>query len=157
MKQQTTIAMLQKQAVGFKIGGFWVSVTHTHKMDQRDGYVHAVTIADNTGEMKADVNVGKKYKPLQRNNRIWVVVGEIQALGMITKLFVHEWNYESITADDLNKDVDTGNVRSRIKNWQVAALLSNPAMVNPHDGLGRAIALTGSSDMAYLIDEIMKG
>jgi len=121
------IALISTYPIGQKCGGFWVTVKTSRKLLQIEGeWINPVVITDSSGEMLADVNVGK-YIPLIRGVEIKVVVGIIQNGEKGTKLFIDQFEYETLTEPPaiMNLTGEEKTVRGKIRTWLVAACLQS--------------------------------
>ncbi len=86
------IAKIQKMPVGEKFGGGFTLTIKTAKKKTQvgEGWIHTVVFLDPTGEMLADVNIGK-LKPLTRGQPIKIIVAEIQKAEVGTKMYVDQF------------------------------------------------------------------
>lgn len=93
-----------------------------------------VILMDETGEMPADVNVGKTYNPIRgRGARINIIVAEVQNAEYLgkdrKKLVVDQYTMPSITMeeyeskqDEIDKEVKL-IVESKVRCWLVSAYI----------------------------------
>ncbi len=82
-------------------GGFMLTVKHTHKITKvTGGYTQELTLTDDTGDMKADMEM-EAYSPFVRREEIRIILCEIQPSTENKKLFVKKWEKITRTADEL--------------------------------------------------------
>lgn len=123
------IKQILQMPIGQKLGGFVLAVkTAKKKWQIGDNWVHQVLFVDSTGEILADVNIGK-YIPLQRGREYRVVVAEVQAEEKLgKKLYVDQFAaITQIGEPDNVMDFPAGEservIKSKIKCWLVAACI----------------------------------
>ncbi len=83
-----TIEQLLNGAVGEKTGGGFVMSIKTFKKtwETEEGWFQQIILMDKTGEMPADVFLGKKYDTLRgKGNQIKIIVCEIQEAEYLGK------------------------------------------------------------------------
>ena len=90
-----------------------------------------VLLMDKSGEILADVNVGKKYNPLH-HTVIKIIVAEVQegelANKPIKKLYVDQWSYITVVGEPegfCNPSAVELEVKSKIRCWLVAATIQS--------------------------------
>ncbi len=132
-----TIAQLLSMPVDTKVGGFDVIVkTAKKKWQVGDKWIHQVLLMDETGEMLADVNIGIN-KPMIRGQKFRVIVSEIQAAEKGIKLYVDQFQIETITEPPdimaFAENECTKVVTGKIKTWLVAGCLQSGTPTNEVD------------------------
>ena len=146
-------------------GGQFSIKTYKKTWEVNGGWVSQVILMDKTGEIPADVNVGKKYNPLRgRVGKIKLIVAEIQEAEYLgkgrKKLYVDQWEnaeppmtydeYDQQKSEIYQSDSEQV-IRSKIKCWLVAA------RVESEDSTEMIYEFTKDPLLAKIIDEIMKG
>jgi len=102
----TTVDQLLKMPIGSKTGGFELSIKTFKKTWQvGDVWFSQVILMDETGEIPADVKVGKKYNPIRgRATSIKITVCEIQEAEYLgkdrKKLLVDQYILPTMTMDE---------------------------------------------------------
>jgi len=152
------IADIQKYPVGYRFGGCSFTVKTTKKTWQLADktWIHQVVLMDETGEMYADVKIGK-YNPLVRGQEIRLVVCEIQKdEKQGTKIYVCQFEKataigEPPRAMDFPGGEPLNVVRGKIKCWLAAAKVQAGATIEQQYEYVRDPML------AKIIDEIMNG
>ncbi len=92
-----TIQQLKNMPDKERCGGFELTIkTAKKKWQIGDTWMHQVLLMDNTGEMLADVNIGKNI-PLQRQQVIRIIVAEVQDSESGKKLYIDQFTIVSAT------------------------------------------------------------
>ena len=105
-----TIKQLLEMPIAEKVGGFELSIKTFKKTFQvGKGWFQQVILMDSTGEMPADVNIGKQGNPLRgRAKSLKIVVCEVQEAEYLgkdrKKLLVHEYTIPTITVDEWEEE-----------------------------------------------------
>ena len=106
----TTIKQLLAMPTGEKVGGFELSIkTFKKNFQVGDIWFQQVILMDTTGEMPADVNVGKQRNSLRgRAASLKIVVCEVQEAEYLgkdrKKLLVHEHTIPTITVGEWEEE-----------------------------------------------------
>jgi len=142
------IEQLKQMPVGTKTGGgFKLAVKTIKKAWQiKDIWFQQIVLMDETGEILADVKLGKNCNNLRGKigNEIKAVVCEIQDSEYMgkpcKKLYIDQWDYDVFRGDPADmldpivKDyeiVKDAEIRSKIRCWLVAAAIQNGATIQP--------------------------
>lgn len=151
-----TIQELLKMPIGAKIGGGFPQCIKTFKKiwQTEDGWFQQVILMDKTGEMPADVNLGKQNISLRsKGNLINITVAQIQEAEYLgkdrKKLYIDQFTVPSTTEppDVMNfTDGSEKIVRGKIKTWLVAARLQSGTKPN----------FVEKDDIEDLVDWIMQ-
>lgn len=127
-----TINQLLSMPTGSRTGSFYLTVkTAKKKWQVGDVWYHQVLLVDETGEMLADVCIGK-YNPLIAGQRPWIIVCEVQeaeidhtkASRTGKKLLVSEFRHDTVTEPpEMGMLSGEGEkvIRSKILCWLTAA------------------------------------
>ena len=102
------IKQIQKMPIGYKAGGITLTVKTVKKTWQlpgkNDNWIHQVLLADKSGDILADVNIGKKYNPLRRSQVITIIKFEVRETELrnsaVKIIYVDQFRQETITADE---------------------------------------------------------
>lgn len=96
----------------------------------KDVWYHQVILMDETGEIPADVKIGK-YNPLHRGSGINVIVAQVRDAEYLGKprkiLFVDQYSFPITTADEWESKQDELDkeaklvIESKIRCWLVSA------------------------------------
>lgn len=94
-EQTTTIALLKNMPTGTKAGGFEFAIKTKKKLFKiGDDWIHTLVLCDKTGDMLADVNIGKGYKPITTPT-IHITVSEVQDAELnnkpVKKLYIDQF------------------------------------------------------------------
>jgi hypothetical protein len=136
------ISQLLLQPLGTRINPGTLTIkTAKKKWQVKDVWWQQVILMDETGEMPADVKLGK-YLPLDGKKLISIIVAEVQNAEYLgknrKKLVVEQFTIPTQTVDEFQSKQDEMDkevrliVRSKIKCWQIAGYLSQPG-ITPHD------------------------
>ena len=128
-----------------KIGGFKKTIKKTKKLWQvGEDWIHQVVLMDETGEMLADVKVGKR-NPLIRATEIQIIVAETRDTDVGRILYVDQFAFEQFSEPPFTQNFQGEErvVRSKIKCWLVAATIQSGKEVD-------------ESKILKLVDFIMK-
>lgn len=145
------IAEIQAGTVGQRATGFTVNVKTFKKIWQvGDEWFQQVILCDETGEIPADVKLGKAKRPntrpsLQGNKTLTVIACELQESEYMgkpcKKLYIDEYSVPTITADDYNKmqedealeyrAYEEHKIRGMIRHGLVCSMIK--AQFNPQD------------------------
>jgi hypothetical protein len=107
-----TIKQLLQAPVGKKAGGIELSIkTYKKTWQVGDVWFSQVILMDETGEIPADVNVGKTYNPIRgRGSKIRIVVCEVQEAEYLgkdrRKLYVSEYSIPTMTMTEYEEEQD---------------------------------------------------
>lgn len=154
------IEQLLLQPIGTRINpGTLIIKTAKKKWQVKDIWWQQVILMDETGEMPADVKIGK-FLPLNGKKQISIIVAEVQNAEYLgknrKKLVVDQYSIPTQTVDEFQSKQDEIDkevrliVRSKIKCWQVAGYLSQQS-VTPAD----ASAFAKSPELDEIVDAII--
>ena len=150
------ISQIQTFPVGYKFGGGIPLTVKTlkKKWEMKEGWVQQCVLTDDTGDILADVFIGKKS--LFRSTTIDIIVAEIQATDAGKKLYVSQWNPPpSITEDAATMDFylsdQTKTIRSKILCWLTASKFGAGATT------AEVLKFIEDPDLHKIVDRIMKG
>lgn len=155
-----TIRQLLNMPTNIRINPGTLTIkTAKKKWQVEDVYWQQVILMDETGEIPADVKIGK-YLPLNGKKQINIIVAEIQEAEYLgkdrKKLVVDQFSIPTQTIDELESKQDEIDkevklvVRSKIKCWQVAGYLSQQG-INPSD----AKKFAQSTELDEIVDAII--
>ncbi|KKN75903.1 hypothetical protein LCGC14_0376110 [marine sediment metagenome] len=153
-----TIADILKYPVGYKFGGCELEIKHARKLrnpKDKGVWYQEVTLVDETGEMPADVKIGKR-NPLRRTAEIHLIVAEIQRCETGKKIYIDQFSFPTQSEpDEWNPLLAPTDVRSRVKCWLVAANVEpgkNTDLV-----MTNLLAFAEHPMLEKVIDSILKG
>lgn len=149
------IEQIKEMPIGTRFGGFTKTIKTAKKKWQVDGkWIHQVQLMDKTGDMLADVNIGK-YEPLIGGQEIRIIVAEVQETEVrnvpTLKLYVDQFSMPTITEPPDVMNLSNGEparvIRGKIKTWLAAGCLQSgtPPREVDRDGIDS------------LVDWIMEG
>lgn len=156
------ISQLLIQPHGTKIGGLAFTIKTCKKTWQVEGvWWHQVVFMDESGEIPADVKIGK-YKPLHRGMRYINIIGEVRDAEYLGKprkiLVVEQYKEKTITMEDYYEEVDKAYegeikvVRSKIKCLLTAGYASREAAT-----LGYLLEFVEDERLDRIVDAIIGG
>ncbi len=124
------------QPIGTRINPGMLAIKTYKKTWEVDGtYWSQIILMDETGEMPADINVGKTYNPIRgRGVQINVIVAEVQEAEYLgkdrKKLVVEQYTMPSTTMEEyeskqneIDKEVKLV-IESKIRCWLVSASIT---------------------------------
>ena len=127
------ISQIMIQPIGQRFNAGTLTIKTCKKTWEVNGiWYHQVIFMDNTGEMPADVKIGK-YLPLKRAIEIKVIVAEVREAEYLSKsckiLYVDQYSIVTTTVDDYNAREDDWEamreeqIKSKIRCWLVSAYI----------------------------------
>ena len=127
----TTIKNLQEMPIGQGTGGYTLSIkTAKKKWSVKDVWWQQVIIMDETGEMPADVKIGKNI-PLVSGSQIYITVAHVQNAEYLgkdrKKLVVDQFTIPTQTIDEYQSKQDEMDkevkliVESKVRCWLVSS------------------------------------
>lgn len=114
------ISQLLIQPIGTKINPGTLAIkTYKKTWQAGDIWWSQVILMDETGEMPADINVGKIYNPIRgRGNRINIIVAEVQEAEYLNKdrkkLVVDQYTMPTTSIAEYEQDQDQIEDESRL-------------------------------------------
>lgn len=150
------ISDIQTFPVGYTFGGGFPLVVKTmkKKWQLEDKWIRQCVLTDGTGDILADVNLGKGH--LGRGNIIKIIVAEIQATDTGKKMYVDQYDVPTQTEPDEpfmtfldNEQIKT--IRSKILCWLTAAKFQSGATTH------EALNFLEDPDLRKIVDRIMEG
>ncbi len=154
-----TIAQIKKMPVGTKLAGFancFTIKTAKKSWPVGDEWMHQVLLTDKTGDMLADVNIGK-YIPLIGGSEIRIIVAEVQETEVrnvpTLKLYVDQFELPVCIGDSPMEDIDyyLKTVRSKVKCLLVAAY------TGAGNDIDKQLEYAEDPKLSQIIDSIIKG
>lgn len=153
-----TIADILKYPIGRRFGGCDLEVKHARKLrnpKDKGIWYQEVVLVDETGEITADIKVGKRTA-LHRMNEIHLIVAEIQQCEGGKKIYIDQFSQPTQSEPDEWKPLPTPtDVRSRVKCWLVAANVEpgkNSDLI-----MKNLLAFAEHPMLEKIIDSILKG
>ena len=149
-----TVEQLKEMPNNQGVGGFAMTISKIKKLTQiGNNWIHQIVLADETGEILADVKIGTQRIPLQRNQQIKIIVAKVQDIAEGgKKLYVDQSAQVTASEPDmLDKEGLIQEIRSKIMCWQVAAYLQAG-----NDSYS-AVEFSKSDELKEIVDNIMKG
>lgn len=125
------ISQILMQPIGTRFNAGTLTIKTCKKTWQVDKiWYHQVILMDGTGEIPADVRIGK-YEPLHRGSEIKVIIAEVRDAEYLGKprkiLFVEQYAVVTIMVDEFESRQDEIDkevkliVESKIRCWLVSA------------------------------------
>lgn len=125
------IRQILMQPIGQRFNAGTLTIKTCKKTWQvKDVWYHQVKLMDETGEIPADVRIGK-YLPLQRSSAINVIIADVrdgEYLGKRSKvLFVEQYSLPTQTVNKLESKQDEwqakqqDEIESKVRCWLVSA------------------------------------
>lgn len=155
-----TIKQMLESKIGERFGDVEKIIKTCKKKWQTDGkWIQQVVITDTTGDILADVNIGKNI-PLIRGTPIKIIVAEIQSSEKGNKVYIDQFSQPTSSEPDLTpydqfqSDWEKANekiIRSKIKCWLVAAKIQSDVPDSDAEEFSRSEILN------KIVDNIMKG
>ena len=160
------IKQLLEMPHGYRVGGFDLLIKTAKSKKQLPGekhqkegtgWIHRVALMDMTGEIWADVAIGK-YNPLIAGRSIHIVVCEVQDSDYLNKpckkLLVSEFTQPVQIGEppmDFAEGEITKTIRSKILCWLVAARFQSGAATD------EILKFVNNPQLKEIVDKIMEG
>ena len=158
-----TIEQLKSMPNNYKTGGFLMAIKTAKKMWQvKDIWYQQILLMDETGEILADVKLGKGYTPLSGYKQIKIIVCIIQESfpdgkkkKSEKKLLIDQFDLptqigEPETAINFVNGEPEKVVRGKIKCWLAASMLQSRSVE-------AALQEIQKPEMKEIIDSIIEG
>jgi len=147
------IKQLLNMPVGERVNpGIFTIKTAKKKWQDKDIWWHQVILMDETGEMPADVKIGK-YNPLIAGGQIKIIVSEVQNAEYLgkdrKKLVVDQFSIPTTTMDEYyskQDEIDKENrliIESKVRCWLVAACIQGKNLTKAEILEWQEFVLTG--------------
>lgn len=125
------IEQIKIQPIGQRFNGGTLTIKTCKKTWQVDGiWYHQVVLMDETGEIPADVKIGK-YNPLHSGSEIKTIIAQLRKAEYLGKprkiLFIEQFSIPIQTVDEFQSKQDELDkevrliVESKIRCWLVSA------------------------------------
>ena len=156
------VKQLLEMPVGEKVGGFDLAIkTAKKKWETKEGWMHQVTLMDKTGEILADVNIGKNI-PLIAGRQIHITVCEIQDSEHMNnpckKLYIDQFTQPTQIGEppiDFEHGDSTKTIRSKILCLQSAGMFDGNCDLKAR--IKEVAVAIRIPEMGRIVDRIMEG
>ena len=151
-----TIQQLKNMPVGERVGGFELSIkTYKKTWEANKKWYSQVILMDETGEMPADIYVGKAYNPIRgRGHKIRLIICEVQEAEYLgkdrKKLYISEYSIPTTTIAEYEAEQDAldlkwgKEIQGKIRHGLVCSYIKKGKLID-------------KSEIEKLIEYIMTG